>query len=87
MTTKKTERIALFVCIPAVGHVKPMLAQARAMRRRGWRVSFATFEELRSHIEREGDGIEFVSAGALRSTEAEREVVAAETTAEPEYLK
>ena len=51
----------LFVAIPAVGHINPLLAQARELGRRGWHTALASCEELRPHVER--GGVRFVSLG------------------------
>jgi len=55
---------ALFVAIPLLGHLNPLLAQARELRRRGWRVHLASTEEVRQAIGAQAPEVEFVSLGA-----------------------
>src|SRR5690349_17472772 len=87
MTTTERKPYVLFACVPAVGHVRPMLAQARALARRGFRVGVASFDELASVLASEAADVPFLSAGKLQSSEAERDAVAAAATAEPDFLK
>ncbi|MFO0558347.1 MAG: glycosyltransferase [Polyangiales bacterium] len=54
-------RSALFVCIPLVGHCNPLIAQAKALRARGFRVAIASFAELRAHVT--AAGVSFVDLG------------------------
>jgi UDP:flavonoid glycosyltransferase YjiC (YdhE family) len=52
----------LFAVIPAIGHINPLLQQAKELQRRGWRVAIATTEERRSAVEPQ---IPFVSLGTI----------------------
>ena len=54
---------ALFVAIPLLGHVNPLLAQAAELRRRGWRVHLASTDEVRQAVHGLEPEIEFVSLG------------------------
>lgn len=55
---------ALFVSIPLIGHINPLLPQAEELARRGWRVALASTQNVRGHIERQSRGIEFVDLGS-----------------------
>ena len=54
---------ALFVAIPLLGHINPLLAQAGELRRRGWRVHLASTDEVRQAVHGLEPEIEFVSLG------------------------
>jgi UDP:flavonoid glycosyltransferase YjiC (YdhE family) len=57
---------ALFVSIPFVGHITPLLRQAEELARRGWRVRVASTEEIQSFVESDAGaalGVRFVSLG------------------------
>jgi UDP:flavonoid glycosyltransferase YjiC (YdhE family) len=87
MTTTAERPYVLFACVPAVGHVRPLLAQARSLARRGFRVALASFDEVAPVLASEAPDIPFLSAGRLESGESERDAVAAAATAEPDFLK
>lgn len=87
MTSASHKPYVLFACIPALGHARPMIVQARALVRRGFRVCLASFDELGALLAVEAPDIPFLSAGTLRSSERERDEIAAEATAEPNFLK
>jgi UDP:flavonoid glycosyltransferase YjiC (YdhE family) len=57
-----TPRAALFVSIPAIGHLNPLLKQGAELRRRGWRVAVASTEEMRAYMEGFTD-LRFVNLG------------------------
>jgi UDP:flavonoid glycosyltransferase YjiC (YdhE family) len=83
--TLATSKYALFVGIPAVGHLNPLLVQARELRLRGWRVALASTDEVQAHVERAG--VDFVSLGPKprrKETDAQLEVM---VSAEPRALK
>jgi MGT family glycosyltransferase len=42
---------ALFLSIPAYGHIRPLVLQARALARRGWDVCLASMDEARAFVE------------------------------------
>jgi MGT family glycosyltransferase len=42
---------ALFLSIPAYGHIRPLMLQAQALARRGWEVRLASLDEARSFVE------------------------------------
>ena len=62
---EKRSKYALFVSIPLIGHLNPLIPQAEALARRGWRVALASTSEVRSHIERQARGVDFVDLGPL----------------------
>lgn len=64
--TESAERkpgYALFVSVPLIGHINPLLPQAEELARRGWRVALASTQNVRGHIERQSRGVEFVDLG------------------------
>lgn len=50
----------LFVCLPGVGHIRPMLPLARAMRAAGHDIRFATGRDFRPHVTAAGFSYEAV---------------------------
>ncbi len=52
----------LFIVIPALGHLNPMLPVAYELKKRGHRVGFATGSDVRVSVESEG--FDFLQAGA-----------------------
>lgn len=56
---------ALFAAIPFVGHINPLLKQAAALRRRGWRVAVAAHRDLAAHVGAEAPDVPFVDLGPL----------------------
>jgi polyene glycosyltransferase len=56
-------RRALFVAIPLLGHLNPLLAQAAELRRRGWEVHVASTEEVRQAVQAQASDVDFVSVG------------------------
>jgi UDP:flavonoid glycosyltransferase YjiC (YdhE family) len=75
---------ALFLSIPAYGHIRPLIIQARALARRGWDVRLASMDEARSFVEPrvsfEGLGME--APGFPRTAD-----VFARATAEVDFRK
>ncbi len=57
-------REALFVAIPALGHLNPLVAQARALRRRGWEVRLASTIDVQQALAGSAPELEFVPLGA-----------------------
>jgi UDP:flavonoid glycosyltransferase YjiC (YdhE family) len=57
-------RRALFVAIPLLGHINPLLAQAAELRQRGWLVHLASTEEVRQAVQAQAPDVDFVSIGA-----------------------
>jgi polyene glycosyltransferase len=79
---------ALFAALPAVGHINPLLQQAQELQRRHWRVSLASTEELRSHVEKSAPGLPFISVGPVdEDLRKKLEQGAAESSAEPDFTK
>ncbi|MEO1637397.1 MAG: glycosyltransferase [Cyanobacteria bacterium J06631_9] len=61
-------KTALFVSIPFIGHLTPLLRQAEELVRRGWHVRIASAEEIRPFVEvdtRTAQSIHFISLGKL----------------------
>lgn len=56
---------ALFTAIPLVGHLNPVIRQAEALQRRGWRVAVATFREVVPHVQSECADLPVVDLGEL----------------------
>jgi UDP:flavonoid glycosyltransferase YjiC (YdhE family) len=78
----------LFAVIPAIGHVNPLLQQAREMQRRGWRVALAVTEDLRHHVERTAPDIPFLSVGTVpEDLKKQFEELVVYTSREPNMLK
>ncbi len=63
--TAGESKYALFVSIPLIGHLNPLIPQALELARRGWRVAIACTRELRAHVERQARGVGFVDLGPL----------------------
>ena len=60
------DRSALFVGIPAIGHLNPLLKQALELRRRGWRVALASTDDVQGYVESSYPDVRFVSLGAAQ---------------------
>ena len=59
-------KFALFVSIPFVGHINPLLRQAEELARRGWRVGIASMREIQAYVEADpcmGQGVYFIDLG------------------------
>jgi UDP:flavonoid glycosyltransferase YjiC (YdhE family) len=81
-------KYALFTAVPFVGHLNPLLHQARELQRRGWRVAIAATSEMRAHVEREAPSLTFVDLGPLGDavvTEMRR--VEREASVDPNYYR
>lgn len=65
---------ALFISIPFIGHLTPLLRQAEELARRGWQVRIASSEEIRPFVEADtciAQGIQFISLGKLSTFQDE----------------
>lgn len=77
---------ALFTAAPLFGHLGPLLLQADELVRRGWRVTFATFEEARSIVT--GDrGFAFESFGPTGIDQVTIDELRNRITFEPSFLR
>jgi len=76
----------LVASIPLFGHLGPVLRLGAELARRGWRVTVATSEEGRQHVERV-PGVEFCNLGHGGMELAEAERIIAEVTAEPDLAR
>jgi MGT family glycosyltransferase len=56
---------ALFTALPFVGHLNPLVRQAEALQRRGWRVAVASAREIGAHVRSEAPDVPFVDLGEL----------------------
>jgi len=59
-------KFALFVSIPFVGHINPLLRQAEELARRGWRVAIASTREIQAYVEADpciDQGVYFIDLG------------------------
>ncbi|MEM8777848.1 MAG: glycosyltransferase [Cyanobacteria bacterium P01_G01_bin.49] len=59
-------KFALFVSIPFVGHINPLLRQAEELARRGWRVGIASCREIQAYVEADPcicQGVYFIDLG------------------------
>jgi UDP:flavonoid glycosyltransferase YjiC (YdhE family) len=62
------KKFALFVSIPFIGHLNPLLRQAEELARRGWRVGIASTQEVKAFVESDpcsSQGIEFLNLGSV----------------------
>ncbi|MFQ3612564.1 MAG: glycosyltransferase [Cyanobacteriota bacterium] len=62
------EKFALFVSIPFVGHLNPLLRQAEELACRGWRVGIASTHEVKAFVESDpcvSQGVEFLDLGSV----------------------
>ena len=81
-------KYALFTAVPFVGHLNPLLHQARELQSRGWRVAVAATTEMRVHVEREAPSLPFIDLGALGdAVTAEMRRVEREASADPNYYR
>jgi len=79
-------KLALFTAIPAIGHINPLLMQARELHRRGWRVALASTERVRGHVERFGE-VCFVDLGSDPLGMPAFEDLQARVSAETSFLR
>lgn len=80
-------KYALFTALPFVGHLNPLLRQAEALQRRGWRVGVAAMSELGAHIATDAPGIPFVDLGPLGPLRDELREAEAGACADPDYRR
>ena len=79
-------KYALFTAVPFVGHLNPLLRQARELQRRGWRVAIAATAEMRGHVEREAPSLPFIDLGPLGDAVlADMRRVERDASLEPNY--
>ncbi len=78
---------ALFVAIPFVGHVNPLLRQASELGRRGWRAAVAVHEELVEHVRSEAPGVSILDLGALGPLRERLRECEEAASVEPDYTK
>lgn len=79
-------RHVLFAALPFYGHLIPLIRQGEELARRGWRVSIASGEDARRHLEGR-PGLTFVSLGELELNADEIEALFAGLTTEPSFVK
>jgi UDP:flavonoid glycosyltransferase YjiC (YdhE family) len=80
-------RNALFVSIPMLGHLSPLLIQGAELARRGWRVRVASLEDARKHVEGKYQGVEFFSLAPADGGSPPLAEIEAHATQEPDFLK
>ncbi|CAF4164068.1 unnamed protein product [Adineta steineri] len=56
-----TNNTALFITIPFIGHVNPLIAQALELRSRGWNVYILSCSDIKNYVEEKN--IEFIDIG------------------------
>jgi UDP:flavonoid glycosyltransferase YjiC (YdhE family) len=78
---------ALFVALPYVGHLNPLLRQAHVLQQRGWRVAVGTAREMAAHVAAEAPGVPFVDLGPLGSIGVRLRHAEAAASAEPDYRR
>jgi hypothetical protein len=57
------QKYALFVSVPLVGHMNPLLRQAEELARRGYDVALASTSEARSYVEGSRSGTPVAASG------------------------
>jgi UDP:flavonoid glycosyltransferase YjiC (YdhE family) len=77
----------LLVGIPFVGHLNPLLVQAEELQKRGIRVSIASFEPIRAHVEQHPGALTFLSLGDPPVGIQETEQLLLKASAEPSWIK
>lgn len=80
-------RYALFVSIPLIGHLNPLIPQAEELARRGWHVALASTSEVRSHVERQAKGVEFVDLGPLGAVAEQLQRTEVESALDQTYTR
>ena len=78
---------ALFTAIPFVGHLNPLMRQAKELQRRGWRVAIATYRELAPHLETEWPEVPLVDLGALGPLRERLRECEEAASADPDYTR
>ncbi len=81
------QKYALFVSIPLIGHLNPLLTQAEELARRGWRVALASTQEVRTHVERQSRRVEFVDLGPMGALAEELQRTEVEGALDPTYRR
>lgn len=82
----KPRKSAVFVSIPAIGHLAPLLQQARELLSRGWIVSIASTEEYSWYIKQYCPDANWISLGSL-AKEQDAESLAFQVDREKNVLK
>ncbi len=80
-------KYALFVSIPLIGHLNPLIPQAEELARRGWHVAIACTQELRAHVERQARGVEFVDLGPMGPLAEKLQRTEVEGALDPTYTR
>ncbi len=82
-----TGMYALFTAIPFVGHLNPLMRQAKELQRRGWRVAIASYREMAPHLEVEWPGVPQVDLGALGPLRDRLRECEEAASADPDYTR
>lgn len=85
--SSENQSYALFVCVPFIGHLNPLLRQAEELAQRGWRVSIASFEPIGDYIKKNFPAVHFISVGEPLATLEEAEAFLARVSEEKSWLK
>lgn len=80
-------KYALFVSIPLIGHLNPLIPQAEELARRGWQVAIACTQELRAHVERQARGVAFVDLGPMGQLGEQLQRTEVEGALDPTYTR
>jgi UDP:flavonoid glycosyltransferase YjiC (YdhE family) len=83
-------KYALFVSIPFVGHINPLLRQAEELARRGWQVGIASTREIQAYVESDPcacQGVRFVDLGTIAQFQSEWLQIPQEISQEKSFLK
>src|SRR6185503_2088683 len=78
---------ALFTALPFVGHLNPLIRQAAALQRRGWRVAVASTREMAAHVHSEAPEVPFVDLGELGGIAGRMRAAEEAASAEPDYRR
>src|SRR6185437_2125416 len=85
--SSKMPRHALFVALPAWGHLRPLVVQAAELARRGWRATVLSADEMRCHVEGRHPGVEFVGAGPTPGGAGHVNEIHARASAETDFMR
>lgn len=80
-------KYALFVSIPLIGHLNPLIPQAEELARRGWRVALASTHEVRAHVERQARGVAFIDLGPMGPLAEQLQRTEVEGALDPTYRR
>lgn len=83
-------KYALFVSIPFVGHINPLLRQAEELVGRGWKVGISSAREIKAHVEADPcvhQGVRFVDLGTVAQCQNEFLQVKEKISYEQSFLK